>query len=133
MAVRLAMGASPRQPGQLFAEGLVLAVAGAMLGVLISMIALPALVALTPVNIPRVDEARVDLRALGLAVAIVAVTTIVFCLVPALVLLRRKMVVELRSGERGSSRGTRRVYGSRRRPGGARVRCSSARHSWFEP
>jgi putative ABC transport system permease protein len=111
VAVRLAMGASPRQlVAQLFAEGLVLAVAGAMLGVLISMIALPALVALTPVNIPRVDEARVDLRALGLAVAIVAVTTIVFCLVPALVLLRRKMVVELRSGERGSSRGTRRVY-----------------------
>ena len=32
-----------------------------------------------------------------------------FCLVPAIVLLRRKMVVELRSGERGSSR-ARRVY-----------------------
>lgn len=111
VAVRLAMGASPRQLiAQLFAEGLVLAVAGATLGVLMSMVALPALIALTPVNIPRVDEASVDLRALGLAVAIVAVTTIVFCLVPALVLLRRKMAVELRSGERGSSRGTRRVY-----------------------
>ena len=40
------MGASPRQLiAQLFAEGLVLAVAGAALGVLTSMIALPALVA----------------------------------------------------------------------------------------
>src|SRR6185503_19843147 len=34
----------------------------------------------------------------------------VFCLVPAVVLLRRKMIVELRSGERGSSRGARRIY-----------------------
>ena len=78
------MGASPRQLiAQLFAEGLVLAVAGAALGVLASMIALPALVALTPVNIPRLDEASIDLRALGLASGIVALTTIVFCLVPA--------------------------------------------------
>ena len=111
IALRLAIGASPRQLiVQLFAEGLVLAVAGALLGVLASVVALPALVALTPVNIPRLDEASIDLRALGLAVAIVAVTTIVFCLVPAVVLLRRKMVVELRSGERGSSRGARRAY-----------------------
>jgi putative ABC transport system permease protein len=111
VAVRLAMGASPRQLiAQLFAEGLVLAVAGASLGVLTSMIALPSLVALTPVNIPRLDEASLDLRALGVASGIVALTTIVFCLVPAIVLLRRKMVVELRSGERGSSRGARGVY-----------------------
>jgi putative ABC transport system permease protein len=111
VALRLAMGASPRQLiAQLFAEGLVLAVAGALLGVLASVIALPALVALTPVNIPRLDEATIDSRALGLAVAIAALTTIVFCLVPAVVLLRRKMVVELRSGERGSSRGARRAY-----------------------
>src|SRR5687767_13128266 len=65
VAVRLAMGAAPRQLiAQLFAEGLVLAVAGAALGVLASTVALPALVALTPVNIPRLDEASIDLRAL---------------------------------------------------------------------
>jgi putative ABC transport system permease protein len=111
VAVRLAMGATPRQLiAQLFAEGLVLAVAGAALGVLASVVALPALIALTPVNIPRLDEASIDLRALGLAVGIVALTTLVFCLVPAVVLLRRTMIVELRSGERGSSRGARRIY-----------------------
>jgi putative ABC transport system permease protein len=111
VAVRLAMGASPRQLlVQLFAEGLVLAIAGATLGVLGSIVALPTLVALTPVNIPRLDEAGVDLRALGIAVGIVALTTFVFCLVPAMALLRRKMVVELRSGERGSSRGAQRAY-----------------------
>jgi putative ABC transport system permease protein len=111
VAIRLAMGASPRQlVAQLFAEGLVLAVAGAALGVLASLVALPALVALTPVHIPRLDEAHLDLRALGLASGIVALTTMVFCFVPAIVLLRRTMVVELRSEERGSSRAARRVY-----------------------
>jgi putative ABC transport system permease protein len=111
VALRLAMGASARQLiAQLFAEGLVLAVAGATLGVLASIAALPVLVALTPVTIPRLEEASIDLRALGLAVAIVAATTLVFCLVPAMALLRRKMAVELRSVERGSSRGARRAY-----------------------
>lgn len=111
VALRLAMGASPRQLiVQLFTEGLVLAVAGAALGVLVSVVALPALVAMTPVNIPRLDEASVDLRALGLATGIAAATTVVFCLVPAIVLLRRKMSVEFRAGERGSSRGARRAY-----------------------
>jgi putative ABC transport system permease protein len=111
VAVRQAMGASPRQLiAQLFAEGLVLAVAGAVLGVVASIIALPALVSLTPVTIPRLDEAHVDLRALGIAVAIVTLTALVFCVVPALVLLRRNMIVELRSGERGSSRTARRAY-----------------------
>jgi predicted permease len=111
VAVRLAMGATPRQLiAQLLAEGLVLSIAGAALGVLAATIALPALVALTPVSIPRLDEATLDVRALGMASGIVALTTVMFCLVPAMVLLRRKMVVELRSGERGSSRGARRVY-----------------------
>ena len=111
VAVRLAMGASPRQLiVQLLAEGLVLAVAGAVLGVLASTISLPALVTLTPVNIPRLDEAGLNLRALGVAAGIAMLTTVLFCLVPAVVLLRRTMVAELRSGERGSSRGARRIY-----------------------
>jgi predicted permease len=111
VAVRLAMGASPRQLiVQLLAEGFVLAIAGAVLGVLVSTIALPALVTLTAVNIPRLDDASLDLRALGVAAGIAMLTTILFCLVPAVVLLRRTMVVELRSGERGSSRGARRIY-----------------------
>jgi putative ABC transport system permease protein len=111
IAVRIAMGASPRQlVAQLLAEAAVLSTAGAIAGVLASFAALPALVAMAPAGVPRLDEAHVDLRALALAVAIAATTTIVFGLVPALVLLRRKTAVELRSGERGSSRGARRTY-----------------------
>jgi putative ABC transport system permease protein len=111
IAVRIAMGASPRQlVAQLLAEAGVLSAAGAIAGVVAAFAALPALVALAPSGIPRLDDAHVDVRALSVAVAIAATTTIVFGLVPALVLLRRKTAIERRSGERGSSRGARRTY-----------------------
>ncbi len=111
MALRVAIGASPRQLAtQLLAEALVLASAGGVVGVLATALAIPAIVGLTPIAIPRLEEATVDARALGLGLTIVAATTLVFGLVPALVLLRRTITQELRSGERGSSRGARRIY-----------------------
>ena len=111
VAVRIAMGASPRQiVAQFLAESLVLSSAGAALGVLMSYVALPALVSFAPARIPRLDEAHIDLRAMGVAIAIAALTTVIFGLVPALVLVRRKASADLRSGERGSTRGPRRAY-----------------------
>ncbi|HEY1308168.1 MAG TPA: ABC transporter permease [Vicinamibacterales bacterium] len=111
IAVRIAMGASPRQlVAQLLAESLVLSSAGAALGVLMSYVALPALVSVAPARIPRLDEAHVDLPAMGVAIAIAAITTVIFGLVPALVLVRRTAAAGLRSGERGSTRGPRRAY-----------------------
>ena len=65
---------------------------------------------LTPLEIPRLDEASVNLRALGLGLAVVVVTTLFFGLVPALLLLRSQLTADLKSGERGSSRGARRIY-----------------------
>jgi putative ABC transport system permease protein len=111
IAVRMAMGASPRQlVTQLMAESLVLSAAGAALGVILAAVLLPAIVAATPLDIPRLDEAGIDLRALGLAVAIVGVTTVFFGLVPAALLLRGHTSTDLKAGERGSSRGARRTY-----------------------
>jgi predicted permease len=111
MAVRVAMGASPRQlVTQLFAESLVLSLAGGVVGIAAAAVLLPLIVGFTPVDIPRLDEARVDLRALGLGFAILAATTTFFGLVPALLLLKRQISQDLKSGERGSSRGARRVY-----------------------
>jgi predicted permease len=111
IAVRVAMGASPRQlVTQLLAESMVLSVAGAGLGILAAAAALPLLVGVTPIEIPRLDEASVDLRALGLGVGVIFVTTIFFGLVPALLLLKTQLTTDLKSGERGSSRGARRIY-----------------------
>jgi putative ABC transport system permease protein len=111
IAVRMAMGASPRQlVTQLMAESLVLSAAGAAVGVAAAAVLLPAIVAATPLDIPRLDQAGLDFRALGLAAAIVGVTTIFFGLVPAVFLLRGHASTDLKSGGRGTSRGARRTY-----------------------
>lgn len=111
IAVRVALGAQPRQlVTQLLAESVVLSAAGAAIGILAAAVALPAIVSLTPIEIPRLDEVSLDLRTLGLGLAFVAAMTMFFGLVPALVLLRGQLTQELRSGERGSSRGARRIY-----------------------
>jgi putative ABC transport system permease protein len=111
IAVRTAVGAAPRQiVTQLVAESLILSAAGAVAGLLVALVALPLTIALTPVTVPRLAEAAVDGRVLGLAVALVAGMTLVFGVVPSLVLVRRHVGSDLKSGERGSSRGTRRLY-----------------------
>ena len=111
IAVRVAMGATPRQLiAQLLAESAVLSVAGALVGTLAAAVTLPVLVSLMPVSIPRLEEAAVNARALGIGLVAIVGTTIFFGLVPALVLLQRQIVNELRSGERGSSRGARTIY-----------------------
>jgi predicted permease len=111
VAVRTALGASPRHlVTQLLAEATVLSIAGAIVGVLATAIAIPAIVASSPVDIPRLEEAGLNLRVLGFAVAIAAGTTLVFGLVPALVLIRRRLTADLKTSERGSSRVTRTMY-----------------------
>ena len=111
IAVRIAMGAAPRQlVTQLLAESLVLSLVGAAIGIIATLAALPLIQSLTPLEIPRLDEAGVDLRAFGLGLGVVVVTTLFFGLVPALLLLRSQLAADLKSGERGSSRGARRIY-----------------------
>ena len=111
IAVRVALGAAPRQlVTQLMAESLVLSAAGAIVGIAATTAALPLIIAFTPVEIPRLSEASVNVRALGLCLAVVGVTTVIFGLVPALLLLRSQFTTDLKAGERGSSKGARRTY-----------------------
>jgi putative ABC transport system permease protein len=111
IGVRVAVGAAPRQlVAQLFAESIVLSVGGAVAGLLVAAALLPLVVAFSPVVIPRLEEASLDWRALGVAVAVMGASTLLFGLVPALLLLRRQVTAELKSGDRGSTRVARRVY-----------------------
>ena len=113
VAVRAALGATRRQiVTQLLAESFVLSVAGIAAGLLITAVALPVIVAFTPVSIPRLSEARISWHVVGFAMGVAAATTIVFGLVPALVLLRRQLGTHLRSGDRGASKSSRRIYQS---------------------
>lgn len=111
IAVRVALGATRRQlVVQLFAESLVLSVAGVCVGVCFAAVAIPAVVAVSPVPIPRLADAVVSWRMFAFAAGVAAFTTIVFGLVPGLVSLRRQIGTHLREGDRGTSRGSRRLY-----------------------
>jgi putative ABC transport system permease protein len=111
MVVRTAIGAGPRQIiTQLLAESLLLSLAGALAGIAFSLVALPLIISMTPVEVPRLAEAAVNGRVLAVALGMVAAMTLVFGLVPALVLVRKNVGSDLKSGERGSSSGTRRIY-----------------------
>src|SRR5262245_25985869 len=111
IAVRVALGASFRQlVTQLLTESAVISAVGAVAGLTAAAVALPMVVHLAPVAIPRLEEVSLDLRALGLGVVVVSATTVVFSLVPTLILLRTGLTRDLRSGERGSSRAPRRLY-----------------------
>ena len=111
VAVRTALGASPRHLiVQLFAEALILSAAGALTGIVAAAVAVPLLIALSPVEVPRLAEVAVNLRVLVFAVALGVATTLVFGLVPGIALLRRSLTADLRSTERGATRASRGLY-----------------------
>jgi predicted permease len=111
IALKVALGATPRQlVAQLLAESFLLSIAGALVGFLAAAAALPILVRLTPVEIPRLAEASMSLGVLVLGLGIALVTTLFFGLLPASLLLRDRLTTDLKSSERGSSRGAKGVY-----------------------
>jgi putative ABC transport system permease protein len=111
MAVRTALGASPLHlSAQLLAEGTVLSIAGGAVGLVAAAIALPLIVAHTPMPIPRLAEAAINPRVFAFVFASAAITTIVFGLVPALVAVRRTVTTDLKSGDRSVSRASRTLY-----------------------
>jgi putative ABC transport system permease protein len=76
----------------------------------VALVVLPVIIAGAPVTVPRLAEAAVNARVLSLAMALVVGMTLVFGLVPSLVLVRKHVGSDLKAGERGSSRGTRWLY-----------------------
>src|SRR6185436_8266945 len=89
LAVRSALGAGRMQVWRnLMIEGLLLAAAGTTGGCLLSFWVLRALPAISPLDVPRLDEAALDPRAGMVALALCLASAAVFALVPALRLPR---------------------------------------------
>jgi len=85
MAVRMALGAGRRRLlRQLFTENVLLAVTGGLLGVFIAWQTVPSLLALSPSELPRAAEIKLDARVILFALLVSLVTTLLFGSVPAL-------------------------------------------------
>jgi len=108
MAVRLALGASGAQVSlQLMVETLLLAIAGAALGVLGARDVIAWLRANAPFNLPRASEISLDSRALLVAIVVTVTTALVFGVVPALRAAAPGGAIGALLGRRSSAGGSR--------------------------
>jgi putative ABC transport system permease protein len=103
VAVRSAIGASRGRLVRLFlTESVVLAAAGAAVGLVVAALSVKALIAESPVKIPRADAVGVDAPALVFATLIAALTALAFGLVPAILMSRAELQHALKDGSKGS-------------------------------
>jgi predicted permease len=113
IAVRVALGASAgRVLRQLLAESLLLSVVGSALGLMLANLAISAVVALKPVDIPRLDEVTMDWHVTLFAVGLAILTGMFFGVAPAFQVLRtdpRDALPEGGGQRAGEGRGQRRL------------------------
>jgi putative ABC transport system permease protein len=102
MVIRAALGATrARLIRQLMTESLLLALAGALLGLLLAAWGGEMLLALSPTSLPRAREAGLDARALGFTLAVSLLCGLLFGLAPAW----QTSATDLNRGLRESSKG----------------------------
>ena len=101
LAVRSALGGSRSVLiGQMLAESLVLAGAGALLGLAFAKLGIDLLLSIAPSNLPRVDDVSIDLRVLGFTGVIAFASALIFGMLPAWRASRPNLGQTLRAGGR---------------------------------
>ena len=101
MVVRTAVGAGRgRLVRQLLTESAVLGVAAGAGGIWLAHLGVLALAALAPVDLPRLEEIRIDTRVLGFAATVALAASVLFGLAPALHVTRVQLVDGLRQSGR---------------------------------
>jgi len=104
IAVRAAVGSGRgRIVSQMLTESLVLAAGGAVLGVMFAWQGIGVIKALSPANLPRIENVSIDASVLAFAAGVSILAAIVFGLAPALRAVQGNLIDGLR--ERGSDSG----------------------------
>lgn len=104
ISIRAALGATRgRIIRQLLSESLLLAVLGGALSVLLAMWGVGLMLKLAPEGIPRLEQIRIDGRALGWTALVSLLTGLVFGLAPALQSSRLNLNEALKEGGRSST------------------------------
>ena len=99
IALRAALGAGRvRVMRQLLTESCVLAGGAGLAGLLLASLLVQGVVALSPANVPRIDDARIDTTVLVFALGLSLVSTALFGLVPALHASRLDLSNALKQG-----------------------------------
>jgi predicted permease len=112
VALRSAIGASRARVLRLFlTEGAAIAAAGTALGLVLAIVGTRAIIAWSPVEIPRAGEIGINAWVLAFSIAVAMVTAIAFGLAPARDAVKSELAGTLRDGAAGA--GTR----SRKRSG----------------
>ena len=114
IALRAAVGAGRgRLLRQLVTEGCLLASLGATLGLLLARVAVPALLAASPVGLPRFVEPRLDVAVASFTVAVTLVCGVLLGLAPAVHARGGRLSDALKDSARGSDgRGSQRLRGT---------------------
>lgn len=106
LAVRAALGASPRNLiARFFAEGIVLAVGGAIIGLALAAVAVRLLVHSGAASLPRLNETRLDVPTFAITVLVAVIVAVVCSLLPALRFRRASVTSMLREGGRTGTSG----------------------------
>jgi putative ABC transport system permease protein len=106
MAIRAAMGAGrARLLRQLMTESVLLSMLGGALGLGLAVWGVEALLALSPADLPRIDEVSIDLRVLGFTFAVASLTGFFFGLIPAMKASRINLTQSLKEGSRSVAGG----------------------------
>ena len=104
LAVRAALGSGrARLIRQLLTEGLLLSIAGAVLGTLLAVAAVHYFRVLNPIDMPPGNPVAVNLWVLAFSAVLAVVTALVFALAPALKASRVDLVDALKAGGRSAS------------------------------
>ena len=106
MGIRTALGAgTARLTSQLLTEGLILALLGSGLGLLIAWVGTPLFLSMAPAGIPRLSEVGIDGQVLAFTLGLAVLATLLFGIAPLVRASRIRPMAALRRSRHGRGKG----------------------------